>query len=155
MPLCSEFRPAGLGGGERGLCPRADLFPLVLCERGKHMHHEFRGMCIIDRDELNAALHQIRDERDVAGDPIEYGDNQRGLAAFAGREGSLQLGAIRSLTLVANSVAYPAASWFRYVRPNTPALRTVVRRGQARYDVRLVVGSENPEGIDSCFANVC
>src|SRR5882724_5497509 len=94
MSLAPELHPASLGGGESGLGPRADLFPLVFGERSEHMKHQFRGMGIVDGDELDPALHQIGDESDVAGEPVQLRDYERGLVAFAGCEGSLEFGTV-------------------------------------------------------------
>src|SRR4051795_8373514 len=91
MAVSPELHPTSFSGGERGLGPGADLLPLMLGERREQVQHELRGMRFIDRDEIDAALHQIRDERHIAGEPVELGYKQGSLLALAGCERGLQL----------------------------------------------------------------
>jgi hypothetical protein len=46
--------------------------------------------------EVHPALHQVGDEGDVAGQPIELGDHQRGVVQPAQRERLRELGPVRS-----------------------------------------------------------
>ena len=52
---------------------------------GRHVH----------RHEINAALHQVRDEGDVARQAVEAGDQQHGAALAAFRQGGVKLGPVR------------------------------------------------------------
>ena len=48
----------------------------------------------VARHKIGSGVHQIGDERDVAGKPVELGDDERGLVTAAGIEGERELGAV-------------------------------------------------------------
>jgi hypothetical protein len=50
------------------------------------------GLRQVDGHEVDAAVHEPGDERDVAGQPIELGDDQGGVVDPASREGLGELG---------------------------------------------------------------
>ena len=88
---------ARLSSGESGLRPATDLLALMFREGGQHVQHQPRCMGIIDRYELHPAVHQIGNERDVAGESVKLRDQQNRLMAFAFCEGGEQLRPIGTL----------------------------------------------------------
>ena len=70
-----------LAGGERGLRPLGDQPPLLLGERGIEVQHEGIGIgAKLGDDERHALRHQPGDEGDIAGEPVELGDDDGALA---------------------------------------------------------------------------
>ena len=61
------------------------------------MEREPVGVRHVHRDEISSALHKICDERHVARQPVELGDNQCGLLSAARVERGSELGAVGSL----------------------------------------------------------
>ena len=55
------------------------------------VHRQPIGLRKIDRDEVGAALHQVRDEGDVAGQPIHLGDHELRGVKPAHAQGFLEL----------------------------------------------------------------
>jgi hypothetical protein len=70
---------------------------LMLGDRREDMHREPVRLREVDGRELNARLHQAGHEMDVAGEPIELGDDERGAERTARLEGFGELGPIRPL----------------------------------------------------------
>ena len=65
--------------------PLSDHFSLMLSHRGKDMNGELVGVRVIDRDELDTGVHQRCDEREIARQSIELGDDELGFVLLAGR----------------------------------------------------------------------
>ena len=62
------------------------IFALVLGHRRQNVHSELVGVSIIDRDELDTALHQSGDKGQVSGQTVELGNDKLRpvlLASFA------------------------------------------------------------------------
>jgi hypothetical protein len=72
----------------------------MLGEGGQHVQHQLAGVRVVGGDELDIALHQGADERDVAPEPVELGDEQRGLVPATGIEGERELRAVARPDLV-------------------------------------------------------
>ena len=77
-------------------CPSslADHFPLVLGDGGQDVQGQLVGIGHVDGGELDAALHQVGDEGDVARQPVELGDHQHGPPLPAQVEGRGELGSV-------------------------------------------------------------
>ena len=67
---------------------------LVLGHGRQDVDRQPVGLREVAGDELDPALHQVRDEGDVAGQPVELGDQQRRLLQPAGGEGRGELGPV-------------------------------------------------------------
>jgi hypothetical protein len=61
-----------------------DHFPLVLCHGSKDVHRQLVGVRVIDRHELDAAVHQRGNKCQIAAQWIELSDYELGLALLAG-----------------------------------------------------------------------
>ena len=93
----AELLAPRLGCGEGGLGTLADGLALMLGDSGQNVDGELVGMRVIDRDKLDAAIHQRGDEGEVAGQPVELGNDELGLVLAAGEQRLGQLRAIRTL----------------------------------------------------------
>jgi len=60
-----------LGRLQGSRCPGADDFALVLVDRRQDVDGQLVRVWVIDRDELQAGIHQRRDERQITGQAIE------------------------------------------------------------------------------------
>ena len=65
---------------------RSDRPPFVLRHGRENMHGQLIGVRVIDGDELHARVHQCGNERHIARQPVEFGDDQFGLAPLASGE---------------------------------------------------------------------
>ena len=54
-------------------------------------------MRIVDSDEVNTALHTVRDEGDIASKPVELSDYQGGFGFLRGCDGGGELGPVVTL----------------------------------------------------------
>jgi len=81
-PLCRRQRFPGAF---------ADLFAFMLSESGKHMNHKLIRIGIIHRHKFNAAFHQATNKMNIAGKPVQLGNDKRCMQTFAGRDGLRQL----------------------------------------------------------------
>ena len=102
---------ASLGRSQGGFRARADRDPLRFRRGRVNMQHEQRGGRHVGRDEGDAGLHQPGDEVDVAGQPVELGDQQGQQMTSADRQGVGQLG--RGV-LLALSVSTPPPGCARH-----------------------------------------
>ena len=68
-----------LGGLQRGLGALADRLTLVFGDGGQDVDGEPVGVRIVGGDELDVAVHQGCDEREIAGEAVELGDDELGL----------------------------------------------------------------------------
>jgi hypothetical protein len=68
-----------------------DQPPLLLGKGGVEVEHERVGIdAELGDDERHALCHQIGDEGDVAGEPVEFGDDHRAALAAGRREGTCE-----------------------------------------------------------------
>jgi hypothetical protein len=96
-PIATQLHATGLRGREGVLGPLRDHLPLVLGDGGKDVDREPVGLGEVDGGELDAALHQVRDERHVAGQPIQFRDDQGRTVEAAEAEGLGELRAVVAL----------------------------------------------------------
>jgi hypothetical protein len=105
----AETLPTRLSGLQRVLSALGNRFPLVLGHGCEDMHGQLVGMWVIDGHEFNAAVHQRRDEREIAAQPVELGETSLALcflqaeraAASCGRSAYLPLStSVNSATIV-------------------------------------------------------
>jgi hypothetical protein len=82
----AQHGSAGFGSRQGILGALGNHFPLVLSHRGQDIHRQLAGVRIIDRNEFGASLNQRGDECQIAGQPIEFGDDQFGLVPLASGE---------------------------------------------------------------------
>ena len=73
----AELDAARLGGRERRLGALRDLGALLLGDGRVDVQHERVGVRDLGHDERHALRHQAGDERDVAGQPVELGHDDR------------------------------------------------------------------------------
>ena len=73
----AEDAATGLVGGQSGLCPFADPPGFVLSYGRENVDRHAARMGIVDGDELDAGFHQAGREVQVAGKPVELGDDER------------------------------------------------------------------------------
>ena len=90
-PGIAQTRAACFRLGERGLCALRNHLALMLGDGREDVNGQSVRGRHIDGHEVDAAFHQIRDEGDVAGQPVEPGDNQRGAVLAALVERGLEL----------------------------------------------------------------
>ena len=85
-------RPASLRGRQRRLGARRDQRALLLGQRRVDVQHErVHVRTKLCHNERNALRHQPGDERDIARQPIELGDNDRAYALASAVERGRQL----------------------------------------------------------------
>ena len=99
-PCRAEDEPTGLVGGQGGLRPFGDPLGLVLGDGRHDVQRQAVGRGHVTTDELDARLHQARQEMDVAGEPVELGDHQ-GVTGRCYRNKDRQKSAIRPTMAVA------------------------------------------------------
>ena len=87
--------PSALGLGQRRLRPLGNHLALVLGDGGQNVDGQPVGLGHIASDEVRAALHQICDKSDVAGQPVKTGNQQGSAALPALLKGGKQLGPVR------------------------------------------------------------
>jgi hypothetical protein len=85
------------GGGERGFGPGTDLFPLMLGDGREHVHREPIRHRHVRGNEVDAAVHQRRDKRDIARQPVELGHDQRGASSLRVTDRRARLRSVRML----------------------------------------------------------
>ena len=93
----SQPDAARLGRRQRGLGAGGDHLALVLGDGGQDVQGQLVGGGHVDRDELDAALHQVGDEGDVARQAVELGDHQHGPLPPAQLERRGELGPVGAL----------------------------------------------------------
>ena len=93
----AQHGSAGFGSRQRILSALRDHFPFMLCHGREDVHGQLVGVRVIDGHKFNAAVHQRGDECQIAGQPIEFGDDQFGLVPLASGERRGELRAIRPL----------------------------------------------------------
>jgi hypothetical protein len=93
----AQLRSASLGGRQGRLGPLRNGFPLVLGNGGEDVDRELVREGHVGGDELHARLHQLRGEGDVAGEPVELGDDQLGPELLAGGERGGELRPVAAL----------------------------------------------------------
>jgi hypothetical protein len=86
-----ETRPPRLGRREGRLGALGNRFALMLGHRRQDMQRQLVGVRIIDRNELNAGIHERCDKGQVSGQPIQLGNDQLGFVLAAGLERPHQL----------------------------------------------------------------
>src|SRR5262245_24826531 len=74
--IITKLLAIGLGDGERSLGARRNCIALVLSDGGEDMDRELGGRRVVATDEVNLAVHQHCNEREVAAEPIKLGDDQ-------------------------------------------------------------------------------
>ena len=87
----AKLDAAALGGGQGGLGALADRCPLVLGDGGEDVDGEPVGVRVVGGDELDVAVHQGGDEGEIAGQAVEFGNDQLGLVLPARGQGLLEL----------------------------------------------------------------
>jgi hypothetical protein len=65
--IVAKLLAVGLGGRERGLGAGRDRIALVLGDSGKDMDRELGGRLVVAANEVDLAIHQHRNERQVIG----------------------------------------------------------------------------------------
>ena len=103
----AELDAAALGSREGSLGALADRFTFVLRDGGQDVDGELVGVRVIDGDELDAAVHQRGDEGEVAGQPVELGDDELGLVLAAGGQCLGQFGAVCAFAALHPDVIAP------------------------------------------------
>ncbi len=83
----AELRSPRFCGCEGCLGPLRDGLGLLLSNGGQDVDHEPIRLGHIDSHKLNAGLHEVRDEGDVAGETVQLGDHQRSAMLAAELEG--------------------------------------------------------------------
>src|SRR6202035_1264004 len=86
--IAAESDAAHLSRRERIFGPLADLFSLMLGKCREQMDHQLVRMRVVCRDEIDAALHQPRDEMHVSRQSIELRNNQGRLGLLGRTNGS-------------------------------------------------------------------
>jgi hypothetical protein len=66
----------------------------LLGHGGQNVNGEAGGLRHVAGDEIRAVLHQSGDERDIAGEPVEAGNQEHGAAFAAFGQGSEELGTV-------------------------------------------------------------
>ena len=92
--VAAELHAPCLGDRERRLGALGDHPVLVLGHGRQDVDRQPVGLGEVAGDELDPALHQVRDEGDVAGQPVELGDHQGRLLHPAGGERQGELGPV-------------------------------------------------------------
>ena len=69
----------------------------MLGDCSQNVQGQLRGVRVIDRNELNPGFHQGRDESQMAGEAIEFGNNQLGLLPATSFQRLRQFGPIGPL----------------------------------------------------------
>jgi hypothetical protein len=87
----SQLDATGLCGCEGGLGPLRNHLAFVLGEGGHDVQNQPAGMGHIDGHKIRRALHQVGDEGDVAGETIQFGDQQGRLVPAARLQGEREL----------------------------------------------------------------
>ena len=90
----AQLRAACLGGVQGGLGALADHLARVLGHGGEDVDGEPVGLRHVHGDKFHAGLHQPADKMDVARQPVELGDQQRGFMFPAGIERGGELWAV-------------------------------------------------------------
>jgi len=102
LPCGAEPGSPRLRGCERRLGAFGDHLALVLGDGGQDMQREPVGLRHVAAEQVDAAFQQAGDEGDVARQPVELGDEQRGVGLLGMVEGLLQfrpVGALAALDL--------------------------------------------------------
>lgn len=86
----AELYPARLGLGQGNAGALGNHLALMLGDGGEDVQGQPVGTRHVHGDELDPALHQACDEGDVAGQPVELGDDQRGALPLAGGDGGME-----------------------------------------------------------------
>ena len=74
-PVAPELPASRLCRRKSRLGPVTDGLGLMLGDSREDMHGQPVGLWEVDRDELDAAFHEVRDECDVTGEPVQLRDN--------------------------------------------------------------------------------
>src|SRR5262249_31102281 len=88
-----SLTPRCLAAASACLVPLADGLALVFGDGGQDVDGEFVGVRVVGCDELDAGIHQRGDEGKIAGQAVEFGNDQFGLLLPAGRQRLFKLGA--------------------------------------------------------------
>jgi len=92
--IVAKLLAVGLGGRERGLGAGRDRIALVLGASGEDMNRKLRGRRVVAANKVDLAVHQHCNERQVAAEPIELGDDELRPVLLAGGQRLFQLGPI-------------------------------------------------------------
>ena len=90
----AKLHPARLGLGQGGAGALGNHLALVLRHSGEDVQGQPVGARHVHGDEFNTAFHEIGDEGDVAGQPVELGDDQRGALPLTGGNGRVEFGPV-------------------------------------------------------------
>jgi hypothetical protein len=77
--LLALKRQSLLDNSERHFRSRTDGLALVLGDGREYMDRELVGVRHVGGNELDAGVHKRRNERDIAAEPVELGDDELGL----------------------------------------------------------------------------
>jgi len=87
----AEPDTTGLCGCEGGFGPLRNHLPFMLGERSQHVQHQLAGVRVVGGDELDIAFHQGADERDVAAETVQLGNDQDRFVTPACLQGEREL----------------------------------------------------------------
>ena len=93
----TESFSTSAGGSERRLGAGGNLLALVLGNGGEQVDGELVGLGHVGCNEVHAAFHQAGNEMDVAGEPVELGDDELGFLAATCVERRGELGPVVAL----------------------------------------------------------
>src|SRR5262249_60670052 len=82
--IVAELVAVGIGGCGGSLGPSRDRIALVLSNSSEDMDRELGGRRVVAADEVDLAVHQHRNEREVAAEPIKLGDDELRPVLLAG-----------------------------------------------------------------------
>jgi hypothetical protein len=94
----AQLDAARLGSVQGRLGALGDHRRLVFRDGGQDVDGQAIGLGEVDGHELDAALHQLRDESNVARQPVELGNHQGGAVQAAQAERPVQFGPVVPLT---------------------------------------------------------
>ena len=92
-----SLTPRALAASRAAFVRGGDHRRLVFRDGGQDVDGQAVGLGEVDGHEVDAALHQLGDEGDVAGQPVELGDHQGGAVQAAQAERPVQLGPVVAL----------------------------------------------------------
>src|SRR5262249_26788277 len=92
----TELDAAAFGGLQRRLGALAGCCPLVLGDGGGGVDGEPVGVRVVGGDKLDVAVHKGGDEGEIAGEAVEFGDDELGPMLAAGGQRLLEFGTIRA-----------------------------------------------------------
>ncbi|MFZ1430886.1 MAG: hypothetical protein WAS21_29490 [Geminicoccaceae bacterium] len=90
----TKLHPARPSFSQGGAGTLGNHLALVLGDGGEDVQGKPVGGRHVHGDELDPALHEARDEGDIAGQPVELGDDQRGPLPLAGGDRGMKFGPV-------------------------------------------------------------